>query len=131
MPSCAVGQNRNLSLADLKILAIPVFKQNQDQQRSPNIKRKDLSVADSQEQQQQQHPKVDVMTASLQSINRLADSVENLRDKLAAHAGMQLFQTRVAAMTKARMMEKFVSTPSIPYSRNYTYILLLIHYIEI
>ncbi len=29
--------------------------------------------------------------------NRLADSVENLRDKLSAHAGMQLFRARKEA----------------------------------
>ncbi len=47
----------------------------------------------------QQQQQAETMTASLQSIHRLADSVENLRDKLAAHAGMQLFQARAAAAT--------------------------------
>lgn len=73
----AANGGRILSLVNLS--ATPP---NPAASASPGLARRSFSNAS---------PTVGV-TASMQSINRLADSVENLRDKLSAHAGMQLFQ---------------------------------------
>ena len=86
------------SLANLRLI-LPSNSTQCDSDRSPGSSRRVIRPPPPSQS-------LEAMTASLQSIHRLADSVENLRDRLAVHAGVQLFRAReekekVGAITRA------------------------------